>query len=96
MVIIIISSLFKHKKDIQSDCVEQITLDLNFLDAYSLAMAGSRHIIFYRDFYPIISDSIIIINDTKVNISKHDKIYMAWLQLEEGLIKLIDMYQNYS
>jgi hypothetical protein len=45
-------------------------------------MAGSRHIIFYRDFYPIISDSIIIINDTKINVSKYDKIYMAWLQLE--------------
>jgi hypothetical protein len=45
-------------------------------------MAGSRHTILFRDFYPIVRYTVVIINETKVNLTKYDKMYMAWQQLD--------------
>ncbi|CAD8175508.1 unnamed protein product [Paramecium octaurelia] len=95
-IIVIISSLFKYKRSIQSDCIEQITYDLNFLDAYSQAMSGSRHVIYYRDFYSIQNDSLIYQNLNKINFSRYDKIYVAWQHISKGNIRLNRMYENYS
>ncbi|CAD8077962.1 unnamed protein product [Paramecium sonneborni] len=96
IIIILISNLFQHKKNIQSNCIQQITADLNFLDAYSQTMSGSRHVIYYRDFYPIQNDTIIPFNSDQINISRYDKIYIAWQHIAKGSVRLIDMYLNYS
>ncbi|CAD8163158.1 unnamed protein product [Paramecium pentaurelia] len=95
-IIIVLSSLFKHKRSIQSDCIEQITYDLNFLDAYSQAMAGSRHVIYYRDFYSIQNNSLIYLNLNQINFSRYDKIYVAWQHISKGNIRLNKMYENYT
>ncbi|CAD8065705.1 unnamed protein product [Paramecium primaurelia] len=96
IIIILISNLFQHKKNLQSDCILQITADLNFLDAYSQTMSGSRHVIYYRDFYPIQNDTIIPFNNDSINVSRYDKIYMAWQHIAKGSVRLNEMYQNYS
>ncbi|CAD8077241.1 unnamed protein product [Paramecium sonneborni] len=88
LIIIIISNLFLHKKSIQSNCIQQITLDLNFLDAYSQTMSGSRHVIYYRDFYPIQNDTIIPFNNIQINVT--------WQHIAKGSIRLNNMYLNYS
>ncbi|CAD8164297.1 unnamed protein product [Paramecium octaurelia] len=96
LIVILISNLFKHKKELQTDCIQQITDDLNFLDAYSQTMSGSRHVIYYRDFYPIQNDTIIPFNNESINISRYDKIYMAWQHIAKGSVRLNNMYLNYS
>ncbi|CAD8159737.1 unnamed protein product [Paramecium pentaurelia] len=97
IIIILISNLFSNKKNLQSDCIQQITADLNFLDAYSQTMSGSRHVIYYRDFYPIQNDTIIPFNNNdEINISRYDKIYMAWQHIAKGSVRLNNMYSNYK
>ncbi|CAD8154289.1 unnamed protein product [Paramecium octaurelia] len=95
-IIVIICSLFKYKRSIQSDCIEQITYDLNFLDAYSETMSGSRHVIYYRDFYPLQNDTLIHFNLNEINFSRYDKIYVAWQHISKGNIRLNNMYESYT
>ncbi|CAD8091111.1 unnamed protein product [Paramecium sonneborni] len=87
-IIVILSNIFQYKRSIQSDCIEQITFDLNFLDAYSQAMSGSRHVIYYRDFYSLQKDTLINFNPKQLNFSRYDKIYVAWQHISKGNIRL--------
>ncbi|CAD8163153.1 unnamed protein product [Paramecium octaurelia] len=96
IIIILISNIFEHKKYLQSDCISQITADLNFLDAYSQTMSGSRHVIYYRDFYPLQNDTIIPFNNDEINVTRYDKIYMAWQHIAKGSVRLNDMYSSYK
>lgn len=41
-------------------------------------MSGSRHVIYYRDFYKILNDTEIFFDKYVLNISKYDKIYISW------------------
>ncbi|CAD8105193.1 unnamed protein product [Paramecium sonneborni] len=94
--IILISNIYQNKRNLQSDCIYRSTADLNFLDAYSQTMSGSRHVIYYRDFYTLQEDTLISINNDQINFSRQDKIYISWQHIAKGSIRLIEMYPDYK
>ncbi|CAD8077223.1 unnamed protein product [Paramecium sonneborni] len=93
-IIISLLILFGKKSSMQSECIKIITLDLDFLDAYSQIMSGSRHTIYIRDFYQIINDTTLQIDNQELNFSNYDKLYISWNHLNLGLNRLITIYQQ--
>ncbi|CAD8065677.1 unnamed protein product [Paramecium primaurelia] len=95
-IIISLLIFFDRKSSMQSDCIKIITLDLDFLDAYSQIMSGSRHLIYYRDFYTQMNDSTLLIDNKVLNFSKYNRLYIAWNHLNLGLNRLISIYEQNS
>ncbi|CAK78266.1 unnamed protein product (macronuclear) [Paramecium tetraurelia] len=95
-IIIALFMLFERKSSMQSNCIQIITLDLDFLDAYSQIMSGSRHVIYYKDFYSLINDTALSIDDKVLNFSKYNKLYTSWNHLNLGLNRLINIYEHNS
>ncbi|CAD8154309.1 unnamed protein product [Paramecium octaurelia] len=95
-LIIFIAMMFSQKSILQSNCVKIVTTDLDFLDAYSQMMSGSRHVIYYRDFYEKISDQKLRIDKNDVEFSRENKLLISWNHINLGITRLITIYEQNS
>ncbi|CAD8158302.1 unnamed protein product [Paramecium pentaurelia] len=96
VMIIFLAILFNQKSKIQSNCVKINSIDLDFLDGYSQMMSGSRHVIYFRDFYQNLSDQKLMIDKNNIEFSLNNKLLISWNHINLGITRLINIYKIHS
>ena len=59
-------------------------------------MSGSRHVIYFRDFYENISDKKIRIDKNEIEFSRNNKLLISWNHINLGITRLINIYKIHS
>ncbi|CAD8158304.1 unnamed protein product [Paramecium pentaurelia] len=95
-LITFIAMFFSQKSILQSNCIRIATIDLDFLDGYSQMMSGSRHVIYFRDFYQNLSDQKLMIDKNNIEFSLNNKLLISWNHINLGITRLINIYKIHS
>lgn len=94
-IILLTYIFFQQKSSIQSDCINKNSIEIDFLDAYTEIMTGSRHVIYYRDFFQYLNDSNLINGDSELNFSLLNKIVISQAHINSGIGRILTIYNDY-